>query len=114
MGMAGSGRLGGFVALGGAAARTAGPEGFGLGTTVQAWPSQCSVIVVGKEVQVIPTAQISLAATAATPLRVLLLGLGLGLGTILQACPSQCSIKVPPTLLLPTAQASSAATTVTP
>src|SRR5579859_7698653 len=79
----------------------------GLGTTVQAVPSQCSTRVcsIPPPLDVaVPTAQASFAArvvTAVTPL--------VGLKTWLQALPFQCKIESPLT-----AQTSSAAWAATP
>src|SRR5258708_721957 len=69
---------------------------------LQLLPSQCRILS--------PTAQTSLAETAASPFRLP----ALGLLTILQAFPRQCSISVLLKLLsLPTAQTLFAETTVT-
>src|SRR5207302_227070 len=67
--------------------------GFGLGTTLQALPSQCSTSVTTGPVRPTPAAHISLLDSAATALRLLWLP-GLGLGTTLHALPSQCSTSV--------------------
>ena len=62
----------------------------GEGTTVQIWPSQCSVRPVEKLLES-PTAQASLEEVAVTAARKLPFVNG-GLGINLQRVPSQCSI----------------------
>src|SRR6476646_9163095 len=76
-------------------------------------PFQCSISV---WLPAMPTAQTSLAATAATPSRTLLAP-GLGLATTAHAVPFQCSTSVRlalPEKYMPTAHTSLAATAVTP
>src|SRR5262249_938517 len=60
-----------------------------------------------------PTAQTSLAVTAATPSSWLMADPWLGLATTRQLAPSQCSMRVWPGLLSPTAQTSLAVTAAT-
>ena len=73
-----------------------GPGAFGLGTTFQAVPFQCSISVVVGESRwrvrcFAPTAQTSVAPTAATPSN--LAGAGSSTdGTADQRLPSQCSV----------------------
>src|SRR6266567_3559885 len=68
---------------------------FGLGTRLHAVPFQCSMSgVVEKPVMPMPTAQTSLAVTAATASRILMDALVFGLLTTDQRVPSQCSISV--------------------
>ena len=68
----------------------------GIGTRVQAVPSQCSasVIVPPPSESVSPTAQTLLEERALTPYRWFVVTPGLGLGTMDQALPFQCSIRV--------------------
>src|SRR6266536_2862304 len=91
--------------------------GVGLDTSVHALPSQCSITVFGPGDPVTePTAQMSLADRADTPVSVVASSGSrdaAGAGTIRQTCPSQCSTRWP----WPTAQmsfADSAVTAVSP
>src|SRR5262249_28611241 len=67
--------------------------GFGLGTTLHFLPFQCSITVayVVKSVTENPAAQMSLAATASTPVRFTATPDELGLCTICHRWPFQCS-----------------------
>src|SRR5450759_1197056 len=85
---------------------TFGP--FGLGTTLHVLPSQWSVKV---PLTPTPTAQMSLADTAAIPSKWAYVPFGEG--TMLQFMPFQCSIKAL-SFPDPTAQMSLAETTATP
>src|SRR5437764_10741153 len=71
---------------------------FGLDTTLQVVPSQCSVTVVSpvyaSTAQADPTAQASVEEMATTPLRRFSPVLAFGLGRTLHAVPSQCSVSV--------------------
>ena len=93
---------------------------FGLGTTVHAMPSQCSMSVLpGAPCPYPPTAQTSSAARAVTPLRSPPAGWpAFGLITRVHEVPSQCSMSVRMRLFArvnePTAQASDAVRAVTP
>ena len=87
------------------------PAGVGLGTCVQALPSQCSITVWPLSL-VPPTAQALVAEIAATPFKTVPPP-GSGLGTRVHAAPSQCSIKALLNMPAPTAQASSAETAAT-
>src|SRR5216684_986236 len=86
----------------------------GLLTTLQLVPFQCSISVCTALLMPPedPTAQMSLAATTATPLKLFEVGSTLGLLTTFQLVPFQCSISVCPAPD-PTAQISEAATTAT-
>src|SRR5581483_8744177 len=67
--------------------------GFGLCTTFQDVPSQCSISATSVCVlSVIPTAQILFAEIAASPLRAFNSLPGFWLGTTVQDVPFQCSI----------------------
>src|SRR5579863_3386396 len=68
------------------------PTCFGVGTTRQLVPFQCSMSG-GVAVLTLPTAQISLVETAATPRRASSV-LALGLGTTFHFVPFQCSVSV--------------------
>src|SRR3989442_2301101 len=71
--------------------------GFGLGTWLQLPPSQCRMSVLDRyHPAQKPTAQASLADTAATALSSFTTAPGLGEGTMLHAVPSQCSTRVRP------------------
>src|SRR6266571_357080 len=97
--------------------RVAAEPGLGLATMLQLVPSQCSMRVEGMPLVPFwdwPTAQMSVAETAATPNRGLArVPAGLGLGTTVQLVPSHCSISVPEPLS-PTAHTSLLETAVTP
>src|SRR6266849_3769835 len=71
---------------------------FGLGTTLQLVPSQCSVRVCCicgvLPIPCVPTAQMSFVEMAVTPLSMLSSVPIFGLGTMVQFVPSQCSISV--------------------
>src|SRR4051794_21609928 len=103
------------------------PPGFGpvgIGTEVQAVPSQCTASgTLGSwfcAVAMPPTAQASLAATALTPVSVSFRNLATGTGVDAHAVPSQCSARPPLASALPisptwpTAQASVAVRPNTP
>src|SRR6266849_10250003 len=87
--------------------------GLGLGTALQLVPFHCSITVVVIPLMSVtePTAQMSLAETAATPAS----RPAEGLETAVQLVPSQCSIRVwAPFPVSPTAQTSVAETAVAP
>src|SRR5947209_11998611 len=92
----------------------------GLGTTCQVVPSQCSISALRRVALLFwksPTAQMSLAETAATPRSKLEPDPSLELGTTSQLMPSQCSISVWSVSSLwasPTAQMSLAEMAATP